>query len=578
MTSLALAAPAQPLVDVAARSISGLAVPYGPAGQTSAGRLQFAAGSLSWASAGRVKLLREHDQHDPIGVGRELVELTAAEVDARMVAAGRDPIGLPGLWATFHVPEGDNGDRALAEAASGLRDAFSVGVQLDDKSAERLRRANGAAVAASGALREVSQVSVPAFDDARVGSVAAHADLTVSSWSDASPASSTPTPTGDSPVTEPTPTPAPEPTPTPAPTPAPTNPEQPSTPVTPAAAPVAAAGAALVTGEPATYTFAGVDGPSFVADAYAARMHGDGEAAGRLARLNAELAAGNPASVMALAAVMTTDDAGAVPLVAPNVRRPDLLLSAVDNGRPILSRINKLPIRNATPFLIPTEGEFDGVDLHTEGTAHVPEGTYDLGETTVTPRAMSGAFRVSREMVDSSNPAIDRLALAAMLRDYRRKTEARVVAALAVEDAAATLNVNTVAELRGAVLGFGDDTVTPDVVVAGRGFLTAILGDTDTTGRPMLPYIGAQNASGTTRAGYTGFSLDGLEVVRATSLPAAEAYILDLDSIMVAESAAQTFRFDEVEGPGIIKLALFGYFAVGVLRAGAVVRLTTAAA
>lgn len=541
MTTLAMAAPGTPTVDTAKRTITGLAVPYGPVGVTSSGRLQFAAGALSWSEARRVKLLREHDQRDVVGFAAELSE------------------SPEGLVATFHVPEGENGDRALAEAAAGLRDAFSVGVQLDDKTAERLRRANGGAVQGAGQLREVSLVSVPAFDDARVAAVA-HADLTVSSWTDQ------PTSTeGTHPVTE---------------TAAATVAETPAAAAAaetppPAPAPLAVAGAAYTTAEPSTYSFS-ADGPSLVLDAYNARLSGDMQAAERLARYNAELTDGNPASVMALAAVMRTTDEPE--LVAPNQRRPDLMLRNVNIGRPITSRIPIVPIRNATPFLLPTEGEFSGVALHTEGTAHVPEGTMTFGETTVTPRAISGAFRVSREMVDSSNPAIDRLALAAMLRDYQRQTEARVVAAFAAADTTSTLSVDTVDELRRELLAFGDDTVTADAVLAGRGFLTTILRDKDTTGRPMLPYVGPSNASGTTRAGYTGFSVDGVEVVRATSLPTNEAYIVDADSVMIAESGAQTFRFDEVEGPGIVKLALFGYFAVGVLRANAVHRMTAAAA
>lgn len=563
MTSLALAAPEPPTVDVAARTISGLAVPYGPVGQTSAGRLQFSAGALQLpAQTSRVKLLREHDQRDVVGFATELVETPA------------------GLYATFSVPPGVEGDRALADAASFLRDALSVGVQLDDRSNELLRRANGAAVQGTGALREVSLVSVPAFDDARVDSVAARtADLTVSSWSYASSTSTTPPAlTGDPTVPDQTAPPAPPVVVAAAPVVTAAAVVVPPPVVVPPAAPapLAVAGAALVTGSPSTYTF-GVDSASLVRDAYAARMNGDGEAGARVARFNAELTDGNPASVLAIAAVMQTTDPGAVGVIQPNVRRPDLLLSLIDIGRPITSRFVPIPIRNATPFLIPVEAEYDGIGLHVQGTAHVAEGTYSLGEVTVTPRALSGAFRVSREMVDSSNPAIDRLALAAMIRDYRRETEVRTLAELTLNAGAATLNTTTVSKLRAALLAFGDDTIVADFLATGRGFLQTVLLDVDSTGRPLLPYVGPTNASGQVRAGYTGFSVDGVDAVKATTLPAAEAMIVDADSVMVAESGAQTFRFDEVEGPGIIKLALFGYFAVKALRVGAVKRLTTAA-
>lgn len=256
--SLLLASPGSAGVDQARRMIAGLAVPYGPVGQTSAGRLTFTAGALAWSNPSRVKLLREHSQQDPVGVTASLEELDAAEVDRRLAALGQDPIGLPGMWATFRVPEGANGDQALAEAANGLRDGLSVGVQLDEATMQRMRRSQGAAVAGAGALREISLVSVPAWDDARVGDVAASSDqLVVSTWAGAPIPGGNPmhctlcghshapgTPCLTVATTPPTPAPTPSPAPTPppappAPTPA-TPPGQPApapTPADPAAPP-----------------------------------------------------------------------------------------------------------------------------------------------------------------------------------------------------------------------------------------------------------------------------------------------------------------------------------------------------
>jgi HK97 family phage prohead protease len=579
VTTLSLASPGSPTVDAAARTITGVIVPYGPVGQTSAGRLQFSRGSLALpADLSRVKLLREHAQADEV-VGY----LTAAvESDGGMVG-------------TFYVPETPQGDKALAEAAAKLRDAFSVGAQLDDKTATDLRRANGAAVQGRGQLREVSLVSVPAFDDARVGAVAAHADLTVSSWSDAStaatttPASSTPTP-GDQPMSEPTPTPAPtQPTPTPAPTdpnsptqpaPVPGVPVVPVQPVTTAsAAPLAVAGAAaVVVGEPSTYSFSG-DGPGLVADAWAARMHGDGQAAERLHRFNSELLGGNTQSALALAAVLKTtdlDDIGA-PLGAFQTTTRLPLREAIDRGRPLLSRITTVPIRNAQPFLLPIEGEFDGVGDHTEGTAHRAEGVLSLGDATMTPKAMDGAYRLSREIVDSTNPAIDRIALRAMLRDYRRKTEAKFLAALNVAAGAATAVAGPI-PLDLALLMFGDDDSDEPTFVAGSKQAVANLASyVDGDGRQLLPAVGPTNAPGTRRAGATGYSIGGAELVKSASITGTDVLAVDEQDVLVAESPVQTFRFDEVEGPGIIKLALFAYFGAAVLDADGVERYSVAA-
>lgn len=101
----------------------------------------------------RVKLLIDHDKSQPVGY------MTTLETTATQASA------------TFYVPEGEAGDKALADAAAGLRDGLSVGL---------LAAADGYDFDADGNLHiyqaelyETSLVSVPAFQDAQVTDVAA---------------------------------------------------------------------------------------------------------------------------------------------------------------------------------------------------------------------------------------------------------------------------------------------------------------------------------------------------------------------------------------------------------------------
>lgn len=139
-------------VDVKRRTISGVLVPAGDVtGYTSAGPTRFAAGAVTWHDQlRRVKLLREHQHSDSLGFAVEL-----AWTDA-------------GLTGTFHVPESPEGDRALADAESGVRDGLSVGVVGLVGDYDR----DGVLNVTASTLREVSLVSVPAFDDSRVAAVA----------------------------------------------------------------------------------------------------------------------------------------------------------------------------------------------------------------------------------------------------------------------------------------------------------------------------------------------------------------------------------------------------------------------
>lgn len=622
-------------VDQDARTIAGLVVPYGPAGATSGGRLTFAAGSIAISAARRVKLLREHAQADSLGAGVAFEELTAAEVDARMIAAGLEPIGVAGLWATFAVAPGENGDRALAEAASGVRDAFSIGVELNDTTLTALASHQGLdPVAAGGQLREVSLVSVPAYDDARV---AAGAQLVVSSWT--TQAAATP---GQPPTTGRNTTMSPEQQarllelqtrqtngetltdqeqqeldalqalaqvypPTAAPGGATAPAATASTPVTtaastPPAVVPAVGGNARAGGEASVYAFAGNDGPSVITDLMRASLRGDGEAGERVARFNAQLAGGNPASVQAfVTAAATRDNIDGIgtdlpSMFQPNPNRPDLMRALVDVKRPFISRLTTVPITNAQPFAIPKVGEFTGVGPHTEGTPHRAAGTLSLGGDVVSPTATSGAWEASRELLDAANPVLDAIAARAMLRDYARQSEGKLVtllAARAAQAGAVIYGVDDLMSFRNALVDFvNDDEEAADIAAVSKALLKDFLAEIDGVDRPQLPYVGPSNAVGSAAAGYVNLSIDGTDVFRATRLDAGLAaadpsdgpivgakngVIARSEGILWAESNVLQFRFDEVLGPGVIKLALWAYSGAAILDTSDV-RIISAAA
>lgn len=135
--------------DTEGRTLTGIVVPYGPVGNTSAGPIAVKAGAVQLpGDLSRVKLVDEH-RNPPRPVGYAIrAEDTAT-----------------GLRMTFHVAATPDGDRALLEASERIRDAFSV--EMSDISLD----ARGTLTA--GRLTAVAQVTVPAFSDARVESVAA---------------------------------------------------------------------------------------------------------------------------------------------------------------------------------------------------------------------------------------------------------------------------------------------------------------------------------------------------------------------------------------------------------------------
>ena len=591
---LRLAAPLE-TVDTEARTVSGLAVPYGPAGHTSMGAVTFKQGSIVMpAQLGRVKLLAEHDTDRPLGYAT-----TAQDTPE-------------GLRMTFAVADGPAGDEALAMAADGRRDGLSVGVALDAAAEAALIEAwlSGSTdpVPASGELLEVSQVTIPAFADARVdgsAALAAALGVTASSVVTFSPApagATTPAPAGhprgnttmncqtcghvhaadaacitanaatDLPHLE-----AAQ---------ASTNGDleqritaavvaglaaQAAAPSPPAVA------AAAVGAEAPVYTFNG-QGPSLVRDAWRARFEPESnpEAVERFSRFNRMMAADARPQVQRLTAAVETSTTMPKAMPEQHLGESDMI-RVIDRGRPMVSRIGTNPLPGgATPFYLPVEGEFTGVGDHTEGTAHVAEGDLDLGDSLVSPKAISGAYRLSRELAESSNPAVDRLAINAMARNYRRVTEAKVNTALELADPASTAATTTVAQLTAALVAFQNgDTEAADEVFMGTGFFAQLTQDVDTAGRPMLSLVNPTNALGTLRPGAIGADVAGTELATAYAVDNLAAYIVSNDAVFIGESGPRNFRFEEVEGPGVIKLALWSYFVAKVVRIAGVKRLAT---
>jgi len=134
--------------DTNKRTISGTIVSWNEKGNTSAGATIFAKDSIDFSKP--VKLLLEHDKTRPLG---KLIDITAND---------------QGLEGTFKLAKTFAADDALEEAATGLRDGFSVGVMVD-----AWDNKDGAMVISKSSLHEVSLVSDPAIASAKVEKVVA---------------------------------------------------------------------------------------------------------------------------------------------------------------------------------------------------------------------------------------------------------------------------------------------------------------------------------------------------------------------------------------------------------------------
>lgn len=593
---------AQFAADPERRVVSGMVIPWNAVAYSGGAYWMFAPGSLHWASESRVKLDRDHVAGSEFGRATKLAS------------------NEQGLFGTFKVANTPVGTTALALAQDGVYDGLSATVTFEAEADgwtahpedDRIRLVH------SGTLRKVALTAMPAYDDARVAAVAAR-------WAGDTPAAP---PTGP---TEPPAQPAAErgvsvsapvspaaglalaaaPLDQPQAQPAPVaestgSPLDPATftagigesvraaveaafanlPQPQAVRQVIPAGqAATVTREAPVYLMNG-HGPSLVRDSWKARTEHDHEAGSRLRKFadqtrDQALHAMSPEFAMA-----TTGNASQV--IAPGYR-PDLYVTQLLKGRPLASGVSRGTISDATPFNIPAFVSGTGLtSAHVEG-VNPTAGTLVLGTVTVAPGAISGVFELSREIVDSANPAVDAIAMNAMHESYAQQTEALVYAELnGTSGVGGTITNGLVPSGAQAstTTGQGDELLAgirsqlalyqfrrfaaPD-----RGFLsqegtTAIATAVDSTGRPLVPAVGPQNAFGSGSAN-GGWQVDNMVVTPAWSMTGnasgdADVLLFNSSDVWAWESPLLMFRFEERGGPARIDLALFGYFATRVLR------------
>lgn len=346
-----------------------------------------------------------------------------------------------------------------------------------------------------------------------------------------------------------------------------------------------------VTREEPVYSFNGM-GNSLVRDAWYSVRERDHDATERIRkyRLQSEEVAKLAAHQVAMQAFATSSTGTAGQLIPPGYR-PDLYVPQLQQGRPLVSMTSQGVIANATPFTVPVFTSATGATGdHVEGT-NPTDGTLSFGTKTVTPGAIDGKLILTREIVDSSNPAIDQIALAAMRESYARQTEAKVYTLLNGANGAGGVittgfvpsgsQASTYATAANAFIpGIRKEMARypfnrfafPSLAAIGQNAAQAIAAAVDTTGRPLFPWMslgGPNNAAGVGMQG--GWLIDGLLYVPAWAMTGTAAgdsqiMILNQSDAWVWESPLLTFRFEEKQGPALIELALFGYFGTHLLR------------
>jgi HK97 family phage prohead protease len=487
--------------DTNKRTISGKIVTWDEQGSTSAGLTVFEKDSIDFSKP--VKLLLEHERTKPLG---KLVDITATDT---------------GLEATFRLAKTFSADDALEEAATGLRDGFSVGVKINEwKNEEGVLRIK------SSTLQEVSLVTEPAIDSARVQEVAA------SETPENSEATAEETTKEENKVSE-------------------INSEAPI-----ATEAVEAAQAPVVTANYVAYTKPRVD-TNVTAGQY----------------LNAQVRAiqGDTDArdlVAALQIATVSENTGTVP---PNYLRD--VIGVIDSSRPFIDSIERAPLpASGMKIFTPKLGAQATTALTAEGVEFSSTDTaVTFQEDTIVKFA--GANIVNVELFDRSDPSFADLLVRELAASYAQKTDAyaATIAADGADTSSGTSLYKAIAQ--GIADSYGVMRFTPNrlLVATTGGYenvdFSNILGAVDGSNRPLFAAGGSlQNAGGLVTQGSTNGTVAGLDLIvdpnyTGNTSGTKVALVYPSAAMRFHESGTIELRANVVAN-GRIEIGLYGYVCV----------------
>ena len=495
--------------DSQSRTISGRIVTWGEQGNTSAGPTIFGADSIKFNK--NVRLLLEHDRTRPIG------KLLSYEITDT------------GIDAVFRVAETAAGNDSLVEAATGLRDGFSVGVKVDAWDNQ-----DGVMVISKSSIVETSLVTDPAIDSARVAEVAASEDSAPEEVADATQ---------------------------------PTEGEQVSDTTVPEAP-------AVTEAVEATSVEAAVSHkPAF----YATPRINPNLTAGQLLEANIKASMGDDEAKMLVKATNDTSTNTGLTL-APHLN--EFVTTSID-GRPAVDAVSRgvLPASGMS-FTIPKIGTAPTIDGDsTEGESL---GGTEMASSyiTVDVKKAAGVQNISWELLDRSQPAFYDELIKELNYAYAKATDRALVSKLIADGTQATA---TAADIAGFKSYIGKET--PAAYLAAGKFAKNIIANTawwekiisaeDTTNRPL--FIAAQPANAPGNVGVQ--SLTGTVMgqnlyvdphMSITTLIDDSAFLVVPEAVTFYEAPKTQIQVQTLAN-GRLQVAVYGYYAIAT-KVGAGIR------
>jgi HK97 family phage prohead protease len=421
-----------------------------------------------------------------------------------------------GIYATFKLSRSSGGNDALIMAQEGLVTGLSIGAEIISSQPSK----DGHTVVSSARLKEVSLVTVPAFASSEILEIAAEEVI---------PAEENPQTESETVVED----------------------------TTVEATPVEAAAVEAAR-------------PTVTASYYTTPRLNLNITAGEFAKAQLNASRGDADArelVAALSVATVAENTGMVP---PTYLKD--VIGIIDSSRPFIDSIERAALpASGMKIFTPKLGTQASVDLTAEGAE------FASSDTTVTFQEdnvvkFAGAGVLDLELVDRSDPSFLDLYLRELAASYAQKTDqyAAKIAADGSSDSSSTTIYKAIAKSIADSYGVMRQTPNNLLVATSGGNdnvdFASLLGEVDSTGRPLYAAAAPQNANGLITQGSTNGTVAGLNLVVDPNYTGGTSNIkvglvYPTMAMRFHESGTLQIRTNVVSN-GQLEIGIYGYVAV----------------
>jgi HK97 family phage prohead protease len=248
---------------------------------------------------------------------------------------------------------------------------------------------------------------------------------------------------------------------------------------------------------------------------------------------------------------------------------PGLLTPRILKGRPMGDFYDRFPIADARPRTFPKVTTSTVVAVQSAEGAALGSTDFATTAVTVTP-LMYGAYTdVSRQALDGADPVAQAMLLQDLNEAYAQASEAVIKTAVEAGSSASGVAITAATPYAGTLANVINYFAVRFKGARGAFIPSALFpvlaAQPDTTGRPLIPMIGAVNSDGVTLADDAELAL-GILTAKSKLSYASTVNVCVFGrptDFVIFESSVGSFSFDQIVGPQAVRVGVWAYLVVG---------------